>query len=110
MANVVRVDLAPDFPDQWVDLLDPKFMSNRRFEELLAVLVKPDKTVEEAEAFFRSRIAAWHVLDADSGEPLGDPAAATTDLGGLPIGITKAIGEKINELFTASVPSASRKG
>ena len=108
MAKTEHLDLGPlGFDLQWVDLFDPKYLSQRRFEESVRTMREAQAEPKAAEQFLRERIAVWHVLDADSGEPLGDPQAA--DLGGLPLGITKAISEKITELFEATVPNASRR-
>lgn len=95
-----------DFPDQWVDLFDPRFMSQRRFEEAVAAMRAAATDPKATEKFLRDRISTWNVLDADSGEPLGDPQSA--DLGGLPLGITKAISDKIGDLFEATIPNRSR--
>lgn len=108
MAKTFHLDLGPlGFEEQWADLRDPKYMTQRRVEELSATMRDIEGNPKAAEDFLRSQVAAWHVLDGDSGEPLGDPTEA--DLGGLPLGITSAISQTINELFTATVPNALRK-
>lgn len=107
MAHTEHLDL-DGFDGQWVDLFDPRYMSQRKFEEAVKSMQDAQADPKAAEAFLRGRIAAWNVLDADSGLPLGDPQ--TADLGGIPLGVTKAISEKITELFEATVPNGSRRG
>lgn len=101
----LALDMA-GFDGQWVDLFDPRFMSQRRFEEAVAAMRAAQNDPKATEKFLRDRIAAWHVLDADSGEPLADPQ--TADLGGIPLGVTKAISDKIGDLFEATIPNRSR--
>lgn len=133
MPASVKLDLAPlGFDGQYVNLFDPKYLSQRRFEEvvndMLTAQIAPPPLPEgatpeeraaraEAEAArsrlieragLRDRIESWYVLDADTGAPLGDPQ--TADLQGLPLGVTGAITEKISELFEATVPLRLRKG
>lgn len=104
--KIATLDLTDaGFPDQWVKLRDPKYLSNKHFEELLARISKQDRTKEENEAIFRERIVTWHIFD-ENGTLMGDPA--TADLGDVPIGITTAIGGKITELFQVALPNASR--
>ena len=109
MAKTVHFDLSEKgFEGQWVDLFDPRYMSQRRFEETAAAMQNGHtQDPKAAESFLRGRIAAWHVLDADSGEALADPVDA--DLGGLPLGILQVIGERVVELFSAVVPNLPKR-
>lgn len=96
----VDLDLGQSgFPDQWVKIIDPRYLTQRKFEELMKST--------DGEQFLRDRIEAWHVLDGDTGEPLGEPQ--TADLKGLPIGVISVITDKIGELFEATIPFRSRK-
>ena len=104
MAKTFHLDLGPfGFEEQWVDLRDPKYMTNRRMKRLAKAKDDPNA----GEEFLRGLIVAWHVLDGDGDEPLGEPA--TDDFDGLSIGVTAAIGRTFTELTEAIVPNALRK-
>jgi len=121
MSRSVKLDLGPlGFDGQYVNLFDPKYLSQRKFEEIVAEMrvaqvaaadESPEATAVRSARIekvgMRDRIESWYVLDADSGEPLGDPQ--TADLHGLPLGVTGAIADKIGELFEATVPLRLRK-
>jgi len=108
MATTFHLDLAEaGFAGDWVELNDPRYLSQRRFEEVVAELGKAKEDPALAEKVFRDRISAWCVKDADTGATMSDPK--TDDLKGLAVGVTSAIGEKITELFEATVPFRSRK-
>lgn len=108
MAKTVHVDLGPlGFEDQWFDIRDPKYMSDRRAKKYAVSMQGSDVDPKVTEDFLRNLVFAWHVLDADSEEPLDDPT--TADLGGLPLGVSAAISGKFNELITDIVPNALRK-
>lgn len=108
MAKTFHLDLAEaGFEGMWVDLYDPRFLSQRKFEELVARMSDVRSDAKAAEQALRDRVAAWHLVDPDTEQDLNDPK--TDDLGGLPVGVLSAIGDKINDLFEATVPLRSRK-
>lgn len=109
--KVAHLDLGEfGFPSQWVDLHDPRFMSERKFQRVVEEIQDPasQNDPKKLHEFLRGRIAAWHVLDADSGEAMDDPQ--TADMAGLPLGARKPIVEKVFELFGNQAPDlASRR-
>ena len=100
---------------EWVELEDPRSYSQRHFEQVVAEMqkIRPDPATNQTgdpalgERVFRDRVSAWHLVDADTGASLNDPK--TDDLKGVSVGVTAAIGEKITELFEATVPFRSRR-
>ncbi len=117
MAKIVHLDLKDaEAEGQWAELENPRAYSQRKFEQVVGDMTKVRPNPETgavgdaalAEQVFRNCIWAWHLIDADTGAALNDPK--TDDLSGLEVGVTAAIGEKITELFEATVPFRSRKG
>ena len=107
--KTVHVDLKDaGEPGEWAELEDPRSYSQRHFEQVVTEMQTARDDAEAAAKVFRDRISAWHLIDADTGAALSDPK--TDDLKGISVGITAAIGEKITELYEATVPKASRKG
>ena len=108
MSKTVHMDFKDiGYEDQWADLEDPRDYSQRHFEAVVGEMQTAQKDAAVAEKFFRDRIASWHVVDGDSGEAMNDPKV--DDLKGVSVAVSLAIGQKITELFEATVPFRSRK-
>lgn len=108
MTKTVHLDFKDiGYESQWCDLEDPKDYTQSRYEAVLADMLKAKEDPAVAEKFFRDRIASWHLVNGDTDEPLNDPK--TDDLKGIKVAISLAIGEKISELFEATVPFRSKR-
>ena len=85
---------------EWADLFDPGDLSFRAVEKLAGQLDHLRTTADSAgaEEFIRERIAAWHLIDADSGAEMNDPR--TDDLKGL-------TGKKVKAIMSAFSASVS---
>ena len=109
--RLVHLDLsAAGFKDQWVDFFDPKYLTQRKWEQTVSSFeaIRDGKAEPGAEErFFRERIAAWHLKDEDTGESLSDPA--NDDLKALTLEHSKALMERILELFNEQVPAPLRR-
>lgn len=99
MKKPFHLDLAPDFENDWIEIRDPKYMSQRQFTELTA------QSQTDNEAFIRAMVESWHVTDPD-GNVLSDPKADSLDA--LPAGVIKALADTLQDLFTATTPKGSR--
>ena len=94
-----HLDLAPDFEGDWIEIRDPKYMSQRQFTELT------EQSTSDNEAFIRAMAQAWHITDPD-GNVLSDPKA--DKLEDIPAGVVKALADTLQDLFTATTPKGSR--
>lgn len=127
--KIVHVDLGPfGYEGQWIDVRNPKFITERALAALVAQLqarpAAPPPGLDDAtkaafeetanaeaaarvESAFRSLLVAWRIVDEDSGAALVDPA--TDDLAALTRGHTKVISDTFWDLYAAQVPKALRR-
>lgn len=104
-SRVIHIDLGPHgFVDQWIDLHNPKYMTQARFE-LLVDGMKSEKP-EETDVAVRGIVKAWHLVNEDTGADLNDPT--TDDLKALTFGHTKVLTDTWWDAVSAQLPKALR--
>lgn len=107
MTKVVRYEVGDA---EWVELYDPSDMSHRSVVACIKQLqgfTNGHTNEDEQDQWLRERVAAWHLVDPDTGAPMDDPK--TDDLGGVKKGTLKLIVEKFGELTVGSVPFGSSR-
>lgn len=102
MSKTLHIDLEDG---QWVEVRDPRHLSMR-------TITKWQRATEDGsldnESFIRELVAAWHLIDPDTGQPMNDPKV--DDLGGLTPSTLNAINEQVRSSFrgAASEPGRDR--
>lgn len=90
---------------QWVDLRDPRFLSKRTIDRWQREIEAATLT---AESFLREFVAAWHLLDADTGEEMNNPATDSID--GAPLVVFQVLNARAGELFRAPLAAQGSGG
>jgi hypothetical protein len=90
---------------QWIDLRDPRFLSKRTIDRWQRQNEAGSLSTDE---FLREFIAAWHIVDADTGADLNDPKTDSID--GAPLVVFQVLNERIRDAFRGSVAAAGGGG
>lgn len=98
MTKTFRLDVPEQ--DGWVEVIDPADMSQRRFFAWVQKAAQLKENPDSGDDFLRDVIAAWHLIDPDSGQPMNDPR--TDDLRGLKVSTVKTISAKVISAATAA--------
>lgn len=98
-SRTVHVDFSEHGLDgQWADLRDPRFLSKRTIDRWQREIEGGTIT---GETFLREFVAAWHLLDADTGAELNSPTSDSTD--GIPLVVFQVLNERVGQLFRGTV-------
>jgi hypothetical protein len=104
--KTIHIDLAqhdPEFAGQWIEVHNPRRVAQRVLDEWRALIAADD-----TEALVRQFVAAWHLLDEQTGAPMNDPA--TDDLKGLSVEQFSTISETLRSFRGGSVATAGDGG
>lgn len=102
MSKTVHIDLTEhELPGQWADLKDPRFLSKRTIDRWQREVQDGSLT---SESFLREFVAAWHLVDADTGAELNSPTSDSID--GIPLVVFQVLNEHVGQLFRGTVAAA----
>ena len=83
---------------QWADIRDPKFLSKRTIDRWQREV--EDGTLSPS-TFLREFVAAWHLVDADTGAELNSPTS--DDIDGIPLVVFQVLNERVGRLFRGAM-------